>query len=53
LLLKKKNDISLGIGSTFATKEKEKMKFKNIFKNKGNMTTENTKIDKEMRQNIR
>jgi molecular chaperone GrpE len=24
------------------------MKFKNIFKNKGNMTTENTEIDKEM-----
>jgi molecular chaperone GrpE len=28
------------------------MKFKNIFKNKGNMTTENTEIDKEMDVNI-
>jgi molecular chaperone GrpE len=27
---------------------KEKMKFKNIFKNRDNMTTENTEIDKEM-----
>ena len=29
-------------------KESVKMKFKNIFKNKGNMSTENTEIDKEM-----
>jgi molecular chaperone GrpE len=37
------------IGSTFAIQRKvKKMKFKNIFKNKGNMTTENTEIDKEM-----
>lgn len=37
------------IGSTFAIQRKvKKMKFKNIFKNTGNMTTENTEIDKEM-----
>lgn len=37
------------IGSTFAIQRKvKKMKFKNIFKNKDNMTTENTEIDKEM-----
>ena len=29
-------------------KESVKMKFKNIFKNKGSMSTENTEIDKEM-----
>jgi hypothetical protein len=37
------------IGSTFVIERKvKKMKFKNIFKNRDNMTTENTEIDKEM-----
>lgn len=36
-------------GSTFAIQQKEiKMKFKNIFKNKSNMTTENTEFDQEL-----
>jgi molecular chaperone GrpE len=36
------------IGSTFVIERKVKKKFKNIFKNRDNMTTENTEIDKEM-----
>jgi hypothetical protein len=37
------------IGSTFVIERKnEKMKFKNIFKNRDNMTTTKIQIDKEM-----